>query len=397
MVRQTTTILASLHAITRGALRPTTATPKRKVVVVSSRSLSTTLAVHVESSRYSHTAATSTTAKHEMQPPPSTTTLLVDELLAHTRELMGPHSTIKQHVIAYSGGVDSSLVASLLFQSRQSDNEQVRAVLGLSPAVPQEQIDLAKKVADHIGIPLSLIRTTEGEDAMYIENSGQACLACKTNLYSSLQQLQATIIDHVANESLVMSGSSSSEDNSDSHHLQLYNGTNEDDRKDSTRVGLIAAQNFHVRSPVQHLTKNQVRQVAKHLGLPNWNYAASPCLRSRLALGVPATADRLHRVEEAERYVRKKMCDTLDETSNLRVRLLAKNRARIELDADHMEAAMEINWNEKFVEKLGFSSVSIQSFRSGSVAIKTKADKDSNNAEVVSEANDVYHPSQSFG
>ena len=296
--------------------------------------------VRIESSR----AAPAPVDVHE-------TTRLVDNLLSRTRELMG--NAINQHVIAFSGGIDSSLVAALLHQS-QTDEERVQAILGLSPAVPQEQIELAREVAQHIGVSITMIQTTEGEEEMYIQNAGQACLACKTNLYSSLN----AVVDHVEQNS-VENGRWS---------FQLYNGTNADDLQDPTRLGLIAAKKFEVLSPIDHISKSEVRQAAKHLGLPNWNYAASPCLRSRLALGVPATADHLHRVEEAERFVRKRLSHVLDETSNLRVRLLSRNRARIELDADHVSAAAEVDWEEKFVQGLGFSGVSIRAFRSGSVA-----------------------------
>eukprot|EP00522_Entomoneis_paludosa_P015818 CAMPEP_0172455520 /NCGR_PEP_ID=MMETSP1065-20121228/12109_1 /TAXON_ID=265537 /ORGANISM="Amphiprora paludosa, Strain CCMP125" /LENGTH=380 /DNA_ID=CAMNT_0013207981 /DNA_START=91 /DNA_END=1233 /DNA_ORIENTATION=+ len=325
-------------------------------------------AVHVDTF---HQKAASSTVDLDK----TSTTELVDQLLAYTRQLMNSStSTIpdatnipKQHIIAFSGGVDSSLVAALVHQS-QLEGEQVRAVLGLSPAVPQEQLDLAQHAAESIGVPLSLIRTTEGEDDMYIENAGQACLACKTNLYSSLQ----AVVDHVNQEEERLSISATSPPNDNPSTFHLYNGTNADDLKDPTRLGLIAAQNFSVRSPLQHIPKDKVRAAAKHLGLSNWNYAASPCLRSRLALGVPATAQHLKRVEEAERFVRQELRHILDETSNLRVRLLAQNRARIELDGAHVPQAEAVDWNEKFVQELGFSSVLIQAFRSGSVATNNK-------------------------
>lgn len=79
--------------------------------------------------------------------------------------------------------------------------------------------------------------------------------------------------------------------------LTLYNGTNLDDLSDPTRVGLLAASKFNVYSPLSKLPKVEVRKLAKHLGLPNHNYAASPCLRSRLAFGVEATSDHLRKIE----------------------------------------------------------------------------------------------------
>jgi uncharacterized protein len=328
-----------------------------------------------------HTATTASSS-NVLDPDVSADTALVDALLSHTREVMGPMGSIPHHIIAYSGGVDSSLVAALLFQSQSSQEESVRAILGISPAVPAEQVDLARQVAAHIGISLTEIPTAEGGDEMYIRNNGQACLACKTHLYSTLQA--------VMNHSL--GGDDTISDNNNSQQQQqLYNGTNADDLQDPTRLGLIAASNFSVQSPIAHLTKAEVRRAARHLGLPNWNYAASPCLRSRLALGVPAVQEHLQRIERAERFVRQQLSTLstttatatviLDETSNLRVRLLSGNRACIEVDHDLLEAASQQllttadgSWQAYFCDELGFASVDIRSFKSGSVSVATTAD-----------------------
>ena len=274
----------------------------------------------------------------------------VDALLRSTREMMGPHS-VPQHLIAFSGGVDSSLTAALVQQIHDPNTERVQAVLGISPAVPPEQIDLAVRVADQLGVDLKQVPTSEGGDETYLANEGKACLACKTHLYSTLQ----VIITH-----------------SEHAHasFRLYNGTNADDRKDPTRLGLIAAREFDVFSPLQDLTKDQVRQVARHLGLFNWNYAASPCLRSRLALGVTATAQHLQLMARAERFVRHRLGpELLDETTNLRVRLLAGHNVCIEIDAPLVDVTMSEDWI--ILKNLGdFNDVSVRAFKSGSVAVK---------------------------
>ena len=169
----------------------------------------------------------------------------------------------------------------------------------------------------------------------------------------------------------------------------LYNGTNADDLQDPTRLGLIAANDFDVRSPLQSLPKQKVRLIGKHLGLINWDYAASPCLRSRLASGVSATPDRLQHVEDAEEFVRTAL--QLDVRRSLRVRILSKNRAMIEVD--HDDALEEIreqlassisssvssssssvyspsspSWRRYFEQDLGFASVDVRRFKTGSVA-----------------------------
>jgi PP-loop superfamily ATP-utilizing enzyme len=84
----------------------------------------------------------------------------------------------------------------------------------------------------------------------------------------------------------------------------LYNGTNADDLTDPTRLGLLAASHHRVESPCCQLDKASVRRLARVAKLPNWNLAAAPCLRSRLATGVPATTQTLGDVEAAEAAVR---------------------------------------------------------------------------------------------
>lgn len=277
---------------------------------------------------------------------------LVEHLIQHTQGLMQQSS---QHLVAFSGGVDSSLVLALL-QQASSSRDAVQPVLGISPAVSREQIMLARQVSSHLGFEVTEVRTQEGVDEMYIANEGQACLACKTHLYSCLQ----LVLDHTSQQ--------------DSGAL-LYNGTNADDRQDPTRLGLIAAANFSVLSPLEQITKADVRRAAKHLGLPNWNYAASPCLRSRLALGVEATQNHLRMIEEAETIVKRTLID-YNETSNLRVRMLTNSRARVEVDEVLLEQARDcVNIWTPYFQKLGFSAVLVKSFSSGSVSRKL-ADED---------------------
>ena len=267
---------------------------------------------------------------------------LVEQLLAYTRQLMQGYS---HHVVAFSGGVDSSLVLKLLLQAA-SPTDQVQAILGLSNAVSNEQLDQAKLISKHIGAPLVIVHTQEGSDDIYLANAGQACLACKTHLYSSLQ----AVLDHV-----------------DPATTRLYNGTNANDTQDPTRLGLLAARNFDVQSPLEFTTKEQVRRAAQQLNLPNHHTAASPCLRSRLALGVHATSKHLTMIQHAESRVRQDL--TLPETVNMRVRLLTNARARVEVDANYITQAEKFldTWNLYFYE-LGFISVSIKLFQSGSVA-----------------------------
>jgi len=326
---------------------------------------------------------------------------LVDALLERTATMIQrpttthnntSHDDVVQNVVAYSGGVDSSLVAALVHRvtmtsgistdtTQAHEQAQARAVLGVSPAVPDSQMDIARRVAAHIGIPLTEISTTEGTDATYIANQGQACLACKTHLYSALQA-----VAHHASSSVSHTTHDDDDDDDDGIILPnrgfvLFNGTNKDDTKDPTRLGLIAAANFSVESPLMETIKHDVRRAARHFGLENWNYAAAPCLRSRLAFGVEASQQHLQQIEQAESWVRRVL--QLDWTANLRVRLLSKERAMIELDSSLLHAQSHAqhdnNTAQDRLEAAGLQQVfqdigigkngcGIRAFQSGAVA-----------------------------
>lgn len=240
-----------------------------------------------------------------------------------------------------------------------------RSVLGVSPSLPDSQLILARSVASSIGIELKEVPTTEGFDSTYVKNQGQACFVCKSHLYSALEAVAAT-------------ASSIATSHEHEKNVIMYNGTNADDTKDPTRLGLIAAKSFSVQSPLIHTTKDDIRRAAKHMNLPNWNYAASPCLRSRLALGVEATSEHLQAVSRAEDRVRRVL--SLDETVNMRVRMFSGKKAVVELDEDWMALYNEENGNkveiclkfagvEDYFKELGFTGgFRVRAFKSGSVS-----------------------------
>ncbi|GKZ01077.1 hypothetical protein MPSEU_001059300 [Mayamaea pseudoterrestris] len=319
-----------------------------------------------------HTRQSLQNSSTNVNPSQGEVTRLVDDLLKYTRNLMDQHQQTttnttdrkelsrSNHIIAFSGGVDSSLVAQLLHKVRLP-NEQVTAVLGLSPAVPKHQVELAERIASHIGVDMSTVKTTEGSDETYIRNAGQACYACKTHLYSTLAAIHA---------------SSHHSHNATSEHTTrtlFYNGTNADDLHDPTRLGLVAAKEFSIKSPLQHTPKVMVRLAAKHLNLPNWDYAASPCLRSRLAIGVLATNDHLQRIELAETLVKRAL--QVDATVNMRVRLLSGNQACLEIDEQWLKDACQIDLNKQLMqsgkEEWLFDAVTVRVFKSGSVSRRT--------------------------
>lgn len=288
---------------------------------------------------------------------------MVQSLDSHPTAGIGPETTyhtllrqIRQsgqmdgwNLLAFSGGIDSSLVAHLLFTALPRRSV---AVIGVSASLPMDQLDQARAIALEIGIPLRQVPTLEGALPDYIANQGQACYHCKSTLYETMTQATAAL----ELEASQYSGP-----------VRLFNGTNRDDLQDPTRVGLLAAREHRVVSPLQDLTKAQVRALARHVGLSNWNHAASPCLRSRLQYGVMATQENLRRVEAAEQLVRRMV--GLQPSDNLRVRHLEDDLATIELDEGPLARARALGPGLiDAVRALEYSRVTLRPFRSGALS-----------------------------
>lgn len=279
----------------------------------------------------------------------------VDEIVSRMRS---DYAGASNHVVAFSGGVDSSLTLALVHRAFPTST---RAVIGRSAALPKLQLRLARKVAGGIGVGLQEVETNEGESQGYVKNEGQACYYCKTALYTTLEK----VFENVRADRLSASGSAADPS------VVLYNGTNMDDLQDPTRVGLMAAAKHNVCSPLSGLAKADVRRLAKHLKLPNHNYAASPCLRSRLEFGVEATSDHLRRIERGEEFIRDAL--SLGVEVDMRLRLLAGGKAMVELATDcdlsvERDKLMAAGLDHFLTEELSFNSWDIRPFKSGGVA-----------------------------
>lgn len=243
--------------------------------------------------------------------------------------------------IAFSGGVDSSVVAAAAFRSL---GDKVLAVTAKSPSVSAEQLEWAEKTATEIGIRHVVVNTSEVDLADYQRNDSRRCFFCKQSLYETL----GAIAQH---EGLVA----------------LLSGTNADDLGDY-RPGIQAGADAAVRTPLADLgiPKPMVRKIAKFWGLGVWDQPAAPCLASRIAYGVPVTAARLDMIEQAEAWLRS------HGMKELRVRLHAGELARVEVPLDHlaemtasdMAARMVARFNE-----IGFRYVTVDlaGLRSGNL------------------------------
>jgi len=204
-------------------------------------------------------------------------------------------------LVGYSGGVDSAYLAAIALRTLGPDH--VLAVIGRSASYPLEQWATARDVAAQLALPMLEIDTAELADPRYAANPSNRCYFCKTTLWDRLVPIArerglAVVID----------------------------GTNADDLADY-RPGAAAAREHGVESPLAAvgMSKAEIRERSRALGLPTWAQPSSPCLSSRIPYGSPVTADRLRRIEAAERALRE-----LGITGDLRVRDHG-DLARIEL------------------------------------------------------------------
>ncbi len=198
-----------------------------------------------------------------------------DELAALADQLIERLAGLGSALIAFSGGVDSSLVAAL---AARALGEQALAVTAISPALASGELDGARSVARAVGVRHELISTAELERDDYRRNDRFRCYYCKTELYDRLAALARR-----------------------RGFAAVLSGANADDTGD-WRPGLRAAAEHGVVHPLLEASvgKDQVRALARRLGVPSADKPASPCLASRLPYGTPVSADALSQVDRAE-------------------------------------------------------------------------------------------------
>jgi uncharacterized protein len=182
-------------------------------------------------------------------------------------------------IVAYSGGVDSTLLAVV---AHRVLGPRALAVTAVSPALATRELADATTLAQRLGFAHRTIQTHEIEQEGYVANSSRRCYFCKTELYANLCQLAEA-----------------------EGYAWVANGTNTDDLGDY-RPGLQAASEHRVRSPMVEagLSKSLVRQLARDLDIPIWDKPAQPCLSSRIPYGTPVTIQTLSKIEQAEDYLR---------------------------------------------------------------------------------------------
>jgi pyridinium-3,5-biscarboxylic acid mononucleotide sulfurtransferase len=266
---------------------------------------------------------------------------LSESLAAKRERLLALIRGYESCAVAYSGGVDSAVVAKA---AQLALAERAVAVTGVSESLAESELEQAEAVAQTIGIRHERIDLHELANPAYAANAPDRCFHCKTELYTQLDGLAERFGVAV-----------------------VASGTNADDLGDY-RPGLQAAAEHGVHSPLAEcgITKAEVRELAAAWGLPVADKPASPCLSSRIAYGQEVTPERLRMIDSAEHIVRSlgiRVC---------RVRYHAGDLARIEVPAEWIGRLCEPETRTMLADQLrllGFKAITIDldGFRSGSL------------------------------
>ena len=259
-------------------------------------------------------------------------------LITKLTQLQSIFSEMERALVAYSGGIDSTLVAKVAFDVL---GDKSLAVTANSPSLMPEDFADAASQAVEMGIAHKVVETYEMENEQYTSNPVNRCYFCKSELHDTLRPLADELgYDYVVD------------------------GLNADDLQDY-RPGIAAAKERGVRSPLAEvgITKLEVRELSKQLGLPWWDKPSQPCLSSRFPYGELITSEKLHRVGRAERYLRDLGY------RNLRVRSEGET-AKIELMPEEIVgfvSKIDLSTLVNTFQELGFTYVTLdlEGYKSG--------------------------------
>jgi uncharacterized protein len=243
-------------------------------------------------------------------------------------------------VIAYSGGIDSTFLAVV---AGEMLGEKALAITAQSPSIAASELEEARVLAKRLGFHHRIVKTNELDRADYQANTPSRCYFCKDELYKTLSKIAKR-----------------------GKYAHIANGANTDDLSDY-RPGFKAADEQNIRSPLveAQLSKSEIRQISKDMGLPIWDKPAQPCLSSRIPYGTPVSTTVLEQIEQAETVLRN------FGFHDFRVRH-HDQIARIEINPDDFPRLLDANTRLQITTELRalnykYVSLDLDGFRSGSL------------------------------
>jgi uncharacterized protein len=272
--------------------------------------------------------------------PQATPETLPAKLVAKQDALLARLTRAGRVMVAFSGGVDSSYLA---WAANEALGEDSLCVTAVSPSYPESHRLMAEEIVERFGLPHRFIETHEMESEAYTANASDRCYHCKSELFETMDKLGDELGFPVASY-----------------------GVNTDDTSDF-RPGHRAADEHGVLAPFLEvaLSKQEIRDLSRAVGLPTADLPASACLSSRLPYGTEVTVERLGQVEKGEALLR--------DLGFVQLRLRHHGElARIEIDPAELPRALDPVMAKRIVDTikpLGFRYVSLdlEGYRTGSL------------------------------
>jgi uncharacterized protein len=230
--------------------------------------------------------------------------------------------------VALSGGVDSSLLLSLLV--KELGRDKVVAFVGCSPIRKRESIEMAFRICNILNVKCFLISLYEYLLQDFFVNKEDRCYVCKKHLYSRFIEFGKKLgIEYI------------------------YDGSNKDDLEED-RPGILALKELGIKAPLLNLEKKEIRKYAKRLQLPNWDLPSDSCLATRIERGIHIDIEKLFMIYRAEKIVQKFVGDKI----KLRVLLSYNSMGIVRLPSDILKSISPyMHIVEKELKHIGFSEV----------------------------------------